>query len=58
MAPRYCNSGAIFLKEIPDRKTWVAIAITFVSAVYIFYDSLNLGNLWRYFGLIQQLALL
>ena len=38
--------GAIFLKEIPDRKTWVAIAITFVSAVYIFYDSLNLGNFY------------
>ena len=38
--------GAIFLKEIPDRKTWVAIAITFVSAVYILYDSLNLGNFY------------
>ena len=28
--------GAIFLKEIPDRKTWTAIAITFCAAVYIF----------------------
>ena len=38
--------GAIFLKEIPDKKTWVAIAITFVAAVYIFYDSLQLGNVY------------
>ena len=36
--------GAIFLKEIPDKKTWVAILITFFAAVYIFYDSLKLGN--------------
>ena len=38
--------GAIFLKEIPDKKTWVAIAITFVAAVYIFYDSLQLGSVY------------
>ena len=38
--------GAIFLKEIPDRKTWFAIAITFMAAVYIFYDSLQLGNIY------------
>ena len=38
--------GAIFLKEIPDRKTWVAIAVTFLAAVYIFYDSLQLGNVY------------
>ena len=38
--------GAIFLKEIPDQKTWVAIAITFMAAVYIFYDSLQLGNIY------------
>ena len=38
--------GAIFLKEIPDRKTWIAIAITFLAAVYIFYDSLQLGNVY------------
>ncbi len=36
--------GAIFLKEKPDNKTWVAIIITFISCVYIFYDSLSLGN--------------
>ena len=38
--------GAIFLKEIPDRKTWGAIAITFMAAVYIFYDSLQLGSIF------------
>ncbi len=38
--------GAFFLKEIPDRKTWFAIGITFVAAVYIFYDSLQLGNFY------------
>ena len=38
--------GAIFLKEIPDRKTWFAIAITFMAAVYIFYDSLQLGSIY------------
>ena len=38
--------GAIFLKEIPDNKTWAAIGITFISAIYIFYDSIQLGNLF------------
>ncbi|WP_435087657.1 DMT family transporter [Candidatus Pelagibacter bacterium nBUS_29] len=38
--------GAIFLKEIPDQKTWAAIAVTFLAAVYIFYDSLQLGNVY------------
>tara|TARA_B100001057_G_scaffold30483_1_gene27783 strand:- start:984 stop:1844 length:861 start_codon:yes stop_codon:yes gene_type:complete len=38
--------GAVFLKEIPDKKTWSAIAITFLAAVYIFYDSLKLGSIY------------
>ena len=38
--------GAFFLKEIPDKKTWIAIAITFIAAVYIFYDSLQLGSIY------------
>ena len=38
--------GAFFLKEIPDRKTWIAIGVTFLAAVYIFYDSLQLGNVY------------
>ena len=38
--------GGIFLKEIPDRKTWTAIGVTFLAAVYIFYDSLQLGSFY------------
>ena len=50
--------GAIFLKEPPDKKTWVAIGITFVAAVYIFYDSLQLGNIFGdILGLITALGL-
>ncbi len=36
--------GGFFLKEIPDNKTWIAIIITFFSAIYIFYDSIQIGN--------------
>ena len=36
--------GSLFLKENPDKKTWVAIFITFFAALYIFYDSIKLGN--------------
>jgi len=36
--------GGIFLKEMPDKKTWIAIILTFISALYIFYDSIQLGN--------------
>ncbi len=50
--------GAIFLKEIPDRKTWSAIAITFMAAVYIFYDSLKLGSIYGdILGLITAIGL-
>jgi len=50
--------GALFLKEIPDSKTWVAIAITFFAAVYIFYDSLQLGNIYGdILGIITALGL-
>tara|TARA_B100002051_G_scaffold228562_1_gene225201 strand:- start:590 stop:1480 length:891 start_codon:yes stop_codon:yes gene_type:complete len=38
--------GALFLKEAPDKKTWIAILVTFVSCVYIFHDSLKLGNIY------------
>ena len=38
--------GAIFLKEIPGKKTWIAIGVTFMAAVYIFYDSLKIGNIY------------
>jgi len=50
--------GAIFLKEMPDSKTWIAIVITFFSAVYIFYDSLQLGNIFGdLLGLLTALGL-
>ena len=38
--------GAIFLKEPPDKKTWISIIITFLAIIYIFSDSLRLGNLY------------
>ena len=38
--------GALFLKEAPDKKTWVAILITFSACIYIFHDSLKLGNIY------------
>ena len=31
--------GAIFLKEMPDFKTWIAIVVTFFAVSYIFHDS-------------------
>jgi drug/metabolite transporter (DMT)-like permease len=50
--------GAIFLKEMPDNKTWIAIGITFMSAVYIFYDSIQLGNIYGdLLGLVTALGL-
>jgi|TARA_B100001540_G_C15780191_1_gene630653 drug/metabolite transporter (DMT)-like permease len=35
--------GSIFLKEPPDKKTWISIIITFFAIIYIFNDSLKLG---------------
>jgi len=35
----------IFLKEIPDQKTWVAIGITTLSVIYIFYDAMDAGDI-------------
>ena len=37
--------GTIFLKEKPDRNTIIAIIITFISVLYIFYDSVKVGNI-------------
>ena len=45
MAPMLSAVLSIFfLNEKPDRKTLVAILITFFSVVYIFYDSVKIGN--------------
>merc|ERR1711965_1261167 len=50
--------GGLFLKEIPDNKTWTAITITFLAAVYIFYDSLKLGSIYGdILGFITALGL-
>ena len=50
--------GGIFLKEVPDQKTWIAILITFFSAIYIFYDSIQLGNFFGDFmGLVTATGL-
>ena len=50
--------GAIFLKEIPNFKTWLAIIITFVAVAYIFQDSIDLGNFYGdIFGLITAFGL-
>ncbi len=38
--------GAIFLKEPPDRKTFISIIITFIAIFYIFFDSLKVGNFY------------
>ncbi len=38
--------GAVFLKEMPSKGTWIAIFITFLAALFIFYDSLQVGNLF------------
>ena len=38
--------GAFFLKEPPDKKTWISIVITFFAVIYIFSDSLKLGNFY------------
>ena len=50
--------GAFFLKENPDTKTWTTIFITFMAAIYIFYDSIQLGNFFGdIFGFITATGL-
>tara|TARA_B100000029_G_scaffold105254_1_gene95907 strand:- start:1381 stop:2247 length:867 start_codon:yes stop_codon:yes gene_type:complete len=43
----------IFLKENPDQKTWVAIFITTLAVIYIFYDAVDSGDfLGNFLGLV------
>ena len=43
----------VFLKENPDQKTWIAIAITTLAVIYIFYDAIDAGDfLGNFLGLI------
>ena len=52
------DQGMNFPLDPPDKKTWIAIGITFLAAVYIFYDSLQLGNIYGdILGLITALGL-
>ena len=38
--------SAIFLKETSDKKTWTSVIVTFGAVLYIFFDSLKLGNFY------------
>ena len=48
----------IFLKENPDKKTWIAIIITAISVIYIFYDAMDAGDvLGNALGLLTAFGL-
>ena len=48
----------IFLNENPDQKTWVAITITTLAVIYIFYDALDAGDfLGNFLGLVAAMGL-
>jgi len=48
----------IFLKEIPDKKTWIAIFITTLAVIYIFFDAIDAGDiLGNALGLLTALGL-
>ena len=50
--------GSVFLKEIPDRKTWIAIIVTLFAVTYIFKDSIEMGNFYGdLFGIITAFGL-
>jgi len=43
----------IFLKENPDQKTWIAIIITTLAVIFIFYNALDVGDfLGNFLGLV------
>ena len=48
----------VFLKEVPDQKTWVAITITTLAVIYIFYDAIDTGDIMgNALGLLSALGL-
>ena len=48
----------IFLKENPEKKTWIAVTITTFAVIYIFFDSFERGDIkGNFFGLICALGL-
>ena len=38
--------STILLKETSDKKTWISVIVTFAAILYIFFDSLKLGNFY------------
>ena len=50
--------ATIFLKEPTSKNTWAAIFVTFFSVTFIFYDSIQLGNIkGDIYGFITALGL-
>jgi len=48
----------IFLKENPDKKTWIAIIVTTLAVIYIFFDSFERGDFkGNFFGFICAMGL-
>ena len=48
----------IFLKENPDQKTWIAIIITTLAVIYIFYDAMDAGDFFgNFLGLVCAMGL-
>ena len=48
----------IFLNENPDNKTWIAIIITTLAVIYIFYDAVGAGDfLGNFLGLVAAMGL-
>ena len=48
----------VFLKEFPDKKTWIAIIVTTLAVIYIFIDSFERGDVMgNFYGFICALGL-
>ena len=48
----------IFLNENPDKKTWIAIIITTLAVIYIFFDAWDAGDfLGNFLGLVAAMGL-
>ena len=38
--------GSIFLKEPPNKRTWITILLCFTLVIFIFYDSYESNKIW------------
>ena len=48
----------VFLKEYPDKKTWIAVIITTLAVIYIFFDSFERGDVkGNFYGFICAMGL-